>query len=77
MAADFHTAFNVALALAFVFLLGGLASLLTRLLPDPPKNADPSAPLYLDEAAVQMPSVALACAARERLHMGDVVERML
>ena len=62
---------------SFVFLLDGLASLLTRLLPDPPKTADPSAPLYLDETAVHMPSVALACAARETLHMGDVVERML
>src|SRR6202030_1407178 len=61
----------------FVFLLDGLASLLTRLLPDPPKSADPSAPLYLDEAAVHMPSVALACAARETLLIADVVERML
>ena len=77
MAADFHMAFNVAMALVFVFLLDGLASLLTRLLPAPPKTADPSAPLYLDETAVHMPSVALACAARETLHMGDVVERML
>src|ERR1700759_4641835 len=30
MAADFHTIFNVALALVFIFLLDGLASLLTR-----------------------------------------------
>jgi phosphate:Na+ symporter len=77
MAADFHTAFNVVLALVFVFLLDGLASLLTRLLPDPAKRADPSAPLYLDETAIRMPSVALACAARETLRMGDVVEDML
>jgi phosphate:Na+ symporter len=77
MAADFHTAFNVALAVVFVFLLDGLASVLTRLLPDPPKRTDPSAPLYLDETAIRMPSVALACAARETLHMGDVVEDML
>jgi phosphate:Na+ symporter len=48
-----------------------------RVLPDPPKTADPSAPLYLDETAVHMPSVALACAARETLHMGDVVQGML
>jgi hypothetical protein len=47
------------------------------LLPDPAKRVDPSAPLYLDEAAIQTPSVALACAARETLHMGDVVEDML
>src|SRR5258708_20596795 len=77
MAADLHMAFNVALALVFVFLLAGLASLLTRLLPDPAKRTDPSAPLYLDETAVHMPSVALACAARETLHMGDVVPGML
>ena len=51
MAADFHTAFNVLLALVFIFLLKGLASVLTRLLPEPPKRTDPSAPLYLDETA--------------------------
>jgi phosphate:Na+ symporter len=34
-------------------------------------------PLYLDEGAIGTPSVALACAARETLHMGDVVETML
>ena len=77
MTADFHTAFNVVLALVFIFLLDGVASLLVRLLPEPANRADPSAPLYLDETAINTPSVALACAARETLHMGDVVEEML
>jgi phosphate:Na+ symporter len=77
MVADFHTAFNVVLALVFVFLLDGLAALLRWLVPDPEKRAEPSAPLYLDEAAINTPSVALACAERETLHMGDVVEDML
>jgi len=77
MTADFHTAFNVVLAVAFLFLLDGLALLLTRLLPEPAKRPDPSIPLYLDDAAINTPSVALACAAREALHMGDVVENML
>ena len=77
MAADFHTAFNVALALVFIFLLDSLAWLLVRLLPDPVKSPDPSTPLYLDETAIKTPSVALACAARETLHMGDIVESML
>jgi phosphate:Na+ symporter len=77
MAADFHTLFNIALALAFIFLLDTLAWLLVRLLPDPAKAPDPSTPLYLDETAINTPSVALACAARETLHMGDIVERML
>jgi phosphate:Na+ symporter len=75
--ADFHTAFNIVLALAFIFVLDGLAALLTRLLPEARKRADPAARLYLDEAAIGTPSVALACAAREVLHMGDVVEDML
>jgi len=77
MTADFHTAFNVVLALGFVFVLDGLAALLKKLLPEPAKRADPSAPLYLDETAIDTPSVALACAARETLHMGDIVEEML
>jgi phosphate:Na+ symporter len=77
MAADFHTVFNVVLALVFVFLLDGIARLLSRLLPEPAKQADAALPLYLDEAAIRTPSVALACAARETLHMGDVIETML
>jgi phosphate:Na+ symporter len=77
MAADFHLAFNVALALVFLLPLDRIASLLTHMLPEQKKPADPSAPLYLDEAAIAMPPVALACAARETLHIGDVVETML
>jgi phosphate:Na+ symporter len=77
MAADFHTVFNIALALVFIFLLDSLAWLLVRLLPEPAKSPDPSIPLYLDETAINTPSVALACAARETLHMGDIVESML
>ncbi|HVO46032.1 MAG TPA: Na/Pi cotransporter family protein [Steroidobacteraceae bacterium] len=77
MAADFHTAFNVALALLFILPLNGVAALLKRLFPDSPKPNDPSAPLYLDDTALATPSVALACAARETLHIGDIVETML
>lgn len=77
MTADFHVAFNAAIALVFIFPLDSVASLLTRLLPEKKKPEDPSLPIYLDEATLSMPSVALACAARETLHMGDVVEDML
>jgi phosphate:Na+ symporter len=77
MAADFHTAFNVALAVVFIVPLNGLAALLTRLLPDRAKPNDPSTPLYLDETALVTPSVALVCAARETLHIGDIIETML
>ncbi|HEV2285771.1 MAG TPA: Na/Pi cotransporter family protein [Steroidobacteraceae bacterium] len=77
MAADFHTAFNLALALLFILPLNAVAALLTRWLPERPRVADPAAPLYLDEGALATPSVALACAARETLHIADVVATML
>jgi phosphate:Na+ symporter len=77
MAADFHTAFNLVLALVFIFPLKPLATLLVRLLPERVRPSDPSTPLYLDDTALGTPSVALACAARETLHIGDIVENML
>jgi phosphate:Na+ symporter len=77
LTAEFHIAFNVALAVVFMPLLGPLAWLLRRMLPDSPKPADASAPRYLDESALDTPALALADAARETLRMGDVVEVML
>jgi phosphate:Na+ symporter len=77
MAADFHTAFNLALALLFIPFLDPFAALLTRFLPERKLASDPSTPLYLDESAIGTPVIALACAARETLHIGDLVESML
>jgi phosphate:Na+ symporter len=77
MAADFHTAFNVAMALIFILPLDAVAATLTRLLPERQKPSNPATPLYLDESALATPSVALVCAARETLHIGDIVESML
>jgi phosphate:Na+ symporter len=77
MTAGFHLAFNVVLALLFIGPLDVLARLLVRIFPEQKRPVDPSTPLYLDETALDTPSVALACAARETLHMGDLVEAML
>jgi phosphate:Na+ symporter len=77
MTAEFHILFNVVLALAFIAVLDPFAWLLTRLLPEQKIAADPTAPRYLDEGALDTPSLALANAARETLHMGDIVETML
>ena len=76
-AADFHTLFNVVLAALFIFPLAPFAQMLRRLLPAAAASTDPAAPAYLDAAAMQTPSVALTCAARETLHMGDIVDAML
>jgi phosphate:Na+ symporter len=73
----FHIAFNVATAVIFIGLLDGMARLLKALLPTRVQEADPSRPRYLDDSALETPSLALADAARETLHMGDHVEIML
>ncbi|HMM88426.1 Na/Pi cotransporter family protein [Bradyrhizobium sp.] len=73
----FHIAFNVVTALVFIGLLDGMARLLKKLLPERVKEADALGPRYLDESALETPSLALADAARETLHMGDHVEIML
>ena len=77
LTAEFHVGFNIVLAAIFLPLLDPLASMLIKLLPDRKAAVDPSAPRYLDEAALDTPSLALANAARETLHMGDTVEAML
>jgi phosphate:Na+ symporter len=75
--AGFHIAFNVATAIVFIGLLDPMARMLKKLLPDKTPETDPSQPRYLDESALETPSLALADAARETLHMGDLVEVML
>src|SRR5581483_8908840 len=75
--AEFHMAFNVVLALVFIGLLDPLAWLLVKVFPARRAAADPATPRYLEEAALDTPSLALADAARETLRMGDVVEVML
>ncbi|MGD1014910.1 MAG: Na/Pi cotransporter family protein [Roseiarcus sp.] len=77
LVADFHTAFNVALAAIFLPVLKPFATLLRRLIPARIDPADPSRPLYLDPAAVETPVIALGGAAREALRLADVLEGML
>ncbi len=75
--ADFHTGFNLALALLFLPALRPFAALLRRLLPEQANAADPSQPMYLAEAAREAPTIALAGAAREALRMADMLDVML
>ena len=75
--ADFHTLFNLALAVIFIGLLDPLARLCTRLIPSVPVPDDPGKPRYINAAALGTPNIALADAAREVLRMVDVVESML
>jgi phosphate:Na+ symporter len=75
--ADFHTAFNVVMALLFLPLLRPFAKVLAWLLPTRVAISDPGRPIYLNEAAHETPAIALAAAAREALRMADVLDAML
>jgi phosphate:Na+ symporter len=77
LTAQFHIAFNVSLAIIFLPLLDAVAWLLTKILPARQRINEISGPRYLDENALDTPSIALADAARETLRMGDFVEMML
>lgn len=76
-AANFHTGFNLIVALAFFLPLPVLARALERLLPDRPAGEDPGKPRYLDPSDLAVPAMALSDAAREAMRMSDVVGAML
>jgi len=77
MAVNFHTVFNLALAVVFLPLTNPLAAVLLRLFPDPAPAADPAKPIHLEEVALETASVALANATRETLRMADMFEILL
>lgn len=76
-AAQAHLAFNLGTALLAWPLLGPLARLLQRWVPDRPLAEDAGTARYLDPGALETPLVALANAAREVLRIADAVEAML
>jgi phosphate:Na+ symporter len=74
---NFHTAFNLLVALVFLPLVALVAKLSERILPDVAEAVDLSKPRHLDESILDTPSESLACAMRETLHMGDRVADMM
>ena len=80
--ANFHSAFNLVLALFFLPLTDVVSAVTSRILK--PRTADQTAdgkewenPSYLDASVIDTPRLALACASREVLRMADKVEAML
>ena len=76
-AAHFHLGFNLALAAVFIWLIDPVGRLVARLLPEPPAEETANQPRHLDPAAIDTPTIAIACAARETLRMADAAEIML
>ncbi|MDN5844579.1 MAG: Na/Pi cotransporter family protein, partial [Alcaligenaceae bacterium] len=75
--ANFHTLFNVLIAIGFLPVLKSYSHLLARLLPRRSDPDDPALPRYLDESAREVPAVALGNAAREALRLSDLQHDML
>jgi phosphate:Na+ symporter len=75
--ANVHTGFNLAVAALFLPVIGWVARLMTRILPERPGAEDLLAPRHLEEESLDTPTVALSAAARETLRMGDTVQSML
>jgi phosphate:Na+ symporter len=75
--ADFHTGFNVLLAVVFYPLLTPYAALLRRWFPARVNPADPTRAMYLERAAADVPAVAIGAATREALRLVDVLDTML
>ena len=73
----FHLAFNVSLAVVFIGFTGLVGRTVDRWLQEPAPGVDSLRPRHLDPLALNMPSLAISCAAREALHQADVVETML
>jgi phosphate:Na+ symporter len=74
---NFHVAFNLGLAVLFIWLIGPVSRLTTRLLPEQERPDDPGKARYLSEGSVENPSTGLANAGREALRMGDLLGQML
>jgi len=77
MLVNFHTAFNLGLALVFLPFIGSLVRVSEAVLPDRPREEDETLPRYLDPTAIVAPTAALACVARETLRVCDIVQHML
>jgi len=75
--ANFHTLFNIVVALLFLPLLSPYARMIERLLPRKTDPNDPSKPKYLDESAHEVPGIALGNAARESLRLADMLQALL
>ncbi|HLR13940.1 MAG TPA: Na/Pi cotransporter family protein, partial [Burkholderiaceae bacterium] len=75
--ANFHTLFNIAVALLFFPLLEPYAAFVTRMFPKRANPDDPTRPLYLDESAHEVPDIALGNAAREALRVADMLQSLL
>lgn len=74
---NFHTLFNVVLAIVFLPFIGPLTRLSEIILPDRPREQDEGLPHYLDPTLIGTTPAALASVSRETLRLSDIVQKMM
>ena len=74
---NLHLIFNLAVAILGLPLVGPLQRAVSLVIRDPAAGASEKRSSALDPVALANPDRALACAAREVLHMGELAEAML
>jgi phosphate:Na+ symporter len=72
--ANAHTAFNVINTLIFIPFTGPFIKLVERLLPDKSEVIS-RRPVYLDEAMLKTPSIAMSLAVKEVVRMGNLASK--
>ncbi|MEZ5843788.1 MAG: Na/Pi cotransporter family protein [Hyphomicrobiaceae bacterium] len=75
--ANAHMVFNLALVAVVLPFVEAIDRLLTRLMPESSGGELTQVASHLDESALSTPALALACASREALRIGDTVHSML
>jgi phosphate:Na+ symporter len=73
----FHLSFNLLTAVLFIAFTGVIARWVDHWVPKPDRSLVAGRPHHLDPSALETPSLAISCAAREALHQADVVETMM
>ena len=73
----FHLCFNLAVCFGLLPCAHFFAKLLVKLIPEPEAPADESTPLYLDDSALDSPSLAISNAVRESLRLGGFLHEMM
>lgn len=73
----FHLTFNVLVGLVFIAWTQVIARWTEKILPFSIKNTSNTRHFHLDASALATPFLAISCAAREAMHLADVVETML
>lgn len=74
---NLHLVFNLLVLVLGLPLVGPLQRAVALVIRDPATSASDEMPSALDPAALGNPDRAVACAAREVLHMGELAEAML